>query len=179
MRSACQWIRAAHVIMIGPGTGIAPFRAFLQERTAMGATGRNWLFFGNRRRDVDFLYRDELEDFAARRVLTRMELAFSRDQPGKVYVQHRMLEAGKELWRWIANGAYLYVCGDARRMAGDVDVALRQIAVTEGGMDRAAAKHFIAELAKAGRYQRDTCTDARALTKARGSRVRPIRRPFP
>jgi sulfite reductase (NADPH) flavoprotein alpha-component len=146
---------AAHVIMVGPGTGIAPFRAFLQERAAAGAAGRHWLFFGNQRRDSDFLYRGELEDLAARRVLTRMDLAFSREQTSKVYVQHKMLEAAPELWRWLANGAYLYVCGDAKRMAGDVDLALQQIAVAQGGMDAAAAKRWLAELAKAGRYQRD------------------------
>jgi sulfite reductase (NADPH) flavoprotein alpha-component len=146
---------SSSVIMIGPGTGIAPFRAFLEERACAGASGRNWLFFGNQRRDVDFLYRDELEAFAAKRVLTRMDLAFSRDQASKVYVQHRMIDAGQELWRWIANGAYLYACGDAKRMAGDVDIALRQIAVTEGAMDTSAAKNFLVQLAKAGRYQRD------------------------
>jgi sulfite reductase (NADPH) flavoprotein alpha-component len=146
---------AAQVIMVGPGTGIAPFRAFLQERAAAGAAGRNWLFFGNHRRDADFLYQAELEEFAVQRVLNRMDLAFSRDQTSKVYVQHKMLEAAQELWRWLSNGAYLYVCGDAQRMAGDVDLALQQIAVTQGGMDSAAAKRFLAELAKAGRYQRD------------------------
>src|SRR5437899_1698157 len=146
---------AAQVIMVGPGTGIAPFRAFLQERAAAGAAGRNWLFFGNHRREADFLYRTELEEFAVKRVLSRMDLAFSRDQTNKVYVQHKMLEAAQELWRWLANGAYLYVCGDAQRMAGDVDLALQQIAVTQGGMDSAAAKRFLVELAKAGRYQRD------------------------
>ena len=96
-----------------------------------------------------------MEDFAVKRVLSRMDLAFSRDQTNKVYVQHKMLEAAQELWRWLSNGAYLYVCGDAKRMAGDVDLALQQIAVTQGGMDSAAAKRFLAELAKAGRYQRD------------------------
>ncbi len=146
---------AAPVIMVGPGTGIAPFRAFLQERDAARAGGRNWLFFGNQRRAQDFLYREELEDLASRRVLTRMDLAFSRDQTNKVYVQHKMLEAAQELWRWISNGAYLYVCGDAKRMAGDVDLALRQVAATEGGMDAAGAKQYFAKLAKAGRYQRD------------------------
>ncbi len=146
---------AAQVIMVGPGTGIAPFRAFLQERAAAGAAGRNWLFFGNHRREADFLYQSEMEEFAVKRVLSRMDLAFSRDQTNKVYVQHKMLEAAQELWRWLSNGAYLYVCGDAQRMAGDVDLALQQIAVTQGGMDSAAAKRFLAELAKAGRYQRD------------------------
>jgi sulfite reductase (NADPH) flavoprotein alpha-component len=146
---------ATPVIMVGPGTGIAPFRAFLQERQAAGSTGRNWLFFGNTRRESDFLYRDELEDLATRRVLTRMDLAFSRDQAHKVYVQHKMLEAAQELWRWLANGACVYVCGDAKRMAGDVDVALKQIAVTQGGMDAAGAKRYFGDLTKAGRYQRD------------------------
>ncbi|HLX23365.1 MAG TPA: sulfite reductase subunit alpha [Usitatibacter sp.] len=145
----------ANVIMVGPGTGIAPFRAFLEEREATASRGRNWLFFGNQRREVDFLYRDELEELATRRVLTRMDLAFSREQTSKVYVQHKMLEAAQELWRWLSNGAYLYVCGDAKRMAGDVDVALKQVAATEGGMDAAGAKRYFADLAKAGRYQRD------------------------
>jgi sulfite reductase (NADPH) flavoprotein alpha-component len=146
---------SAPVIMVGPGTGIAPFRAFLQEREATGASGRNWLFFGNQRRDSDFLYCTDLEDFAGKRVLSRMDLAFSRDQADKVYVQHRMLEAADELWRWLDNGAYLYVCGDAKRMAGDVNLALHQIAVTRGAMDSAAATRYLAELARAGRYQRD------------------------
>jgi sulfite reductase (NADPH) flavoprotein alpha-component len=165
-RTASIYIQKAHafrlpadpcapVIMVGPGTGIAPFRAFLQEREAFGAPGRNWLFFGNQRRDNDFLYAGELEDLAEKRVLTRMDLAFSRDQMNKVYVQHKMLEAAPELWRWLASGAYLYVCGDATRMAGDVDLALQQIAVTQGGMDAAAAKHFLADLTREGRYQRD------------------------
>jgi sulfite reductase (NADPH) flavoprotein alpha-component len=165
-RSASVFVQRAHafclpadpcapVIMVGPGTGIAPFRAFLQEREAFGAPGRNWLFFGNQRREFDFLYRAELEAFAQKRVLTRMDLAFSRDQTNKVYVQHKMLEAGQELWRWLASGAYLYVCGDAKRMAGDVDLALQQIAVTQGGMDAASAKRYLADLARTGRYQRD------------------------
>jgi sulfite reductase (NADPH) flavoprotein alpha-component len=165
-RSASVFVQKAHgfrlpagpcapVIMVGPGTGIAPFRAFLQEREAFGAPGRNWLFFGNQRRETDFLYRAELEDLAQRRVLTRMDLAFSRDQMNKAYVQHKMIEAAQELWRWLAGGAYLYVCGDAKRMAGDVDLALQQIAVTQGGMDAAAAKRYLADLARDGRYQRD------------------------
>ena len=145
----------APVIMIGPGTGIAPFRAFLEEREASAASGRNWLFFGNPRREADFLYREDLERLAEKRVLSRMDLAFSRDQTSKVYVQHKMLEAAPELWRWLANGAYLYVCGDAKRMAGDVDLALQGIAVAQGGMDAAAAKRYFSDLARAGRYQRD------------------------
>jgi sulfite reductase (NADPH) flavoprotein alpha-component len=165
-RSASVFVQKAHgfrlpadpcvpVIMVGPGTGIAPFRAFLQERDAFGAPGRNWLFFGNQRRETDFLYQAELEDLAQKRVLTRMDLAFSRDQMNKVYVQHKMLEAAQELWRWLAGGAHLYVCGDAKRMAGDVDLALQQIAVTQGGMDAAAAKRYLSALARDGRYQRD------------------------
>jgi sulfite reductase (NADPH) flavoprotein alpha-component len=146
---------AAPVIMIGPGTGIAPFRAFLEEREATAASGRNWLFFGNQRREADFLYREDLERLAEKRVLSRMDLAFSRDQTSKVYVQHKMLEAAHELWRWLANGAHVYVCGDAKRMAGDVDLALQRIAVTHGAMDAAAAKRYFGELARAGRYQRD------------------------
>jgi sulfite reductase (NADPH) flavoprotein alpha-component len=145
----------APVVMIGPGTGVAPFRAFLEEREAFGAPGRNWLFFGNQRRGLDFFYQSELETLAEKRVLTRMDLAFSRDQMHKVYVQHKMLDAAQELWRWLGNGAYVYVCGDAKRMAGDVDLALQQIAITQGGMDAATAKRFLAELAKAGRYERD------------------------
>jgi sulfite reductase (NADPH) flavoprotein alpha-component len=165
-RSATVFVQKAHgfslpgdpcapVIMVGPGTGIAPFRAFLQEREVFGAPGRNWLFFGSQRRETDFLYRAELEDLAQKRVLTRMDLAFSRDQMNKVYVQHKMFEAAQELWRWLAGGAYLYVCGDAKRMAGDVDLALQQIAITQGGMDAAAAKRYLADLAREGRYQRD------------------------
>jgi len=146
---------AAPVIMVGAGTGVAPFRAFLQERQAQRAAGRNWLFFGNQRREADFFYRADLEELASKRVLSRMDLAFSRDQTAKVYVQHKMLEAAQELWRWLANGAYFYVCGDAKRMAGDVDLALQQVAVTQGGMDAAAAKRWVADLARAGRYQRD------------------------
>ena len=146
---------AAPVIMVGPGTGIAPFRAFLEEREATRASGRNWLFFGNQRRGQDFLYRDDLERLAEKRILSRMDLAFSRDQTNKVYVQHKMLEAAQELWRWLANGAHLYVCGDAKRMAGDVELALQQIAVTQGGMDAPAAKRYLAERARAGLYQRD------------------------
>lgn len=165
-RSASVFVQKSHgfrlpadpcapVIMVGPGTGIAPFRAFLQEREAFGAPGRNWLFFGNQRRETDFLYRDELEDLAQKRILTRMDLAFSRDQMNKTYVQHKMLEAAQELWRWLASGAYLYVCGDAKRMAGDVDLALQQIAATQGGMDATAAKRYLGDLARDGRYQRD------------------------
>jgi sulfite reductase (NADPH) flavoprotein alpha-component len=143
------------VIMIGPGTGIAPFRAFLQERRAIGARGRNWLFFGNPHRTTDFLYEDELLEYARDGLLTRLDTAFSRDQDGKVYVQHRMLENAADLWAWLEDGAHLYVCGDAERMARDVDRGLSYIVAKEGRMEPAAAKAYLARLASEGRYQRD------------------------
>ncbi len=143
------------VIMIGPGTGIAPFRAFLQERAAVGAKGRNWLFFGDQKRETDFLYRDEMEAYLASGVLTRLDLAFSRDQAAKVYVQHRMTEAAAEVWAWLEAGAHVYVCGDARRMALDVDHALHEIVAGQGGMTPEAARDHVKALSKAGRYQRD------------------------
>jgi sulfite reductase (NADPH) flavoprotein alpha-component len=120
-----------------------------------GAKGRSWLFFGNQRFNEDFFYREELEALVESRVLTRLSTAFSRDQADKVYVQHRMLEEGAELWRWLAGGAHLYVCGDAKRMASDVDLALQQIAQQEGGLGIEQARDFLSQLAKAGRYQRD------------------------
>ena len=116
---------ASPMIMVGPGTGIAPFRAFLEERAATGATGRNWLFFGDRHAASDFLYRDELEAWQASGLLTRLDLAFSRDSDAKVYVQDRMRESAAELWKWLQQGASVFVCGDAKRMAVDVDAALR------------------------------------------------------
>jgi sulfite reductase (NADPH) flavoprotein alpha-component len=143
------------IIMIGPGTGIAPFRAFLAERAARGAAGRNWLFFGDQRRACDFLYRREIEGFAARGVLTRLDLAFSRDQLRKVYVQDRMREHAAELWAWLGAGAYVYVCGDARRMARDVHRALIDIAAAEGRMPLHEAEQWIGALGRAGRYLRD------------------------
>lgn len=143
------------VVMIGPGTGIAPFRAFLHERKARGATGPNWLFFGNPRAELDFLYREELAALQADGVLTRLDTAFSRDQADKVYVQHRILQASAELWRWLQDGAHLYVCGDAKRMAADVDRALREVVVRHGALDETGARAWLADLAKAGRYQRD------------------------
>jgi sulfite reductase (NADPH) flavoprotein alpha-component len=140
--------------MIGPGTGVAPFRAFLQERRAIGATGRNWLFFGDQRRDLDFLYRDELEAYRKDGFLD-LEVAFSRDQAEKVYVQHRMRERAADLWAWLQDGAHIYVCGDAQRMARDVDAALAHIVAKQGGMDISAAKAYLAGLTREGRYQRD------------------------
>ncbi|MHC9297324.1 diflavin oxidoreductase [Mycobacterium sp. LTG2003] len=143
------------IIMIGPGTGIAPFRAFLQERRATQAAGRSWLFFGDRRRATDFLYGDELDDFVSSGTLTRLDLAFSRDQDAKVYVQHRMLENADELYGWLEDGAHVYVCGDADRMAKDVDAALHAIVARSGGMDADAAHAYVNDLIKTHRYVRD------------------------
>jgi sulfite reductase (NADPH) flavoprotein alpha-component len=143
------------VIMIGPGTGIAPFRAFLEERRATGAGGRNWLFFGNPRRASDFLFEDELAGYCRDGLLTRLDTAFSRDQASKIYVQHRMLENAAALWAWLEDGAHLYVCGDAERMARDVDRGLAYIIAKEGGLDAAAAKAYLTRLTREGRYQRD------------------------
>jgi sulfite reductase (NADPH) flavoprotein alpha-component len=145
----------APVIMIGPGTGIAPFRAFLQERRALGAGGRNWLFFGDQHGATDFLYRDEIEGFARDGLLTRLDTAFSRDQPDKIYVQHRMRQHAAELWAWLQDGAQIYVCGDAIRMARDVDTALVHIIAKQGRMEMAGAKAHLAQLAREQRYQRD------------------------
>ena len=146
---------AAPVIMVGPGTGIAPFRSFLHERAARGAVGENWLFFGDQHRDADFLYEAELEQFRADGGLTRLDLAFSRDQAHKVYVRDRMRERGEELYRWLERGAYLYVCGDASRMAHDVDVALTEIVARHGGIDAEKAGLYVGELKKDKRYCRD------------------------
>jgi sulfite reductase (NADPH) flavoprotein alpha-component len=131
------------IIMVGPGTGIAPFRAFLEQRTLEGATGRNWLIFGEQRRATDFLYGDEFLDYQKKGKLHRLELAFSRDQAHKIYVQHRMMENAKELWAWLQKGAYFYVCGDAKRMAKDVHQALIVIAQTEGGLSPEAAANYV------------------------------------
>jgi sulfite reductase (NADPH) flavoprotein alpha-component len=143
------------MIMIGPGTGIAPFRAFLQERAAAGATGRNWLFFGDRRRATDFLYEAELAEALRVGLLTRLDLAFSRDGDRKCYVQHLMEEASADLFRWIEEGASVYVCGDARRMAADVDAALHRVIRLGGTLDEAKARDYVRDLAAAGRYLKD------------------------
>jgi len=140
------------VIMIGPGTGIAPFRAFLEERKARAAPGQNWLFFGNPHGGSDYLYRDELESYATSGLLTRLDTAFSRDQAEKIYVQHRIREHGEDIWRWLNDGAHIYVCGDAKRMAADVDQALQDIIQEHGGQ---AGKPYLAELTKSARYQKD------------------------
>ena len=146
---------ATPVIMVGPGTGIAPFRAFLEERQATGATGKNWLFFGDQRAKFDYLYEDEFAAMQTAGVLTRLDLAFSRDQAEKIYVQQRMLENADELWRWLEEGAHFYVCGDANRMAKDVDAALSRIVETAGGKDAHGAAEYVEALKKAKRYKRD------------------------
>jgi len=143
------------IIMIGPGTGIAPFRAFLEERRESGANGRNWLFFGDQHAATDFLYQEELKAMRDSGHLTRLETAFSRDQTDKVYVQHRMLENAKEVWSWLQEGAHLYVCGDARRMAKDVDAALHQLVQTAGGRTAGQAAEYVKNLTQERRYQRD------------------------
>ena len=143
------------IIMIGPGTGIAPFRAFLEERRATRARGRTWLFFGDQCQAHDFLYREELETALAEGALTRLDTAFSRDQRSKIYVQHRMLENARELWDWLEDGAHVYVCGDARRMAQDVDAALHQVIREAGGKTAGQAEEYVQQLKTGKRYQRD------------------------
>jgi sulfite reductase (NADPH) flavoprotein alpha-component len=146
---------AAPIIMIGPGTGIAPFRAFLHERMATQAPGRNWLFFGHQRSDCDFFYEDELTGMKATGVLTRLTLAWSRDGDHKIYVQDRMREVGRDLWAWLADGAHIYVCGDARRMAKDVERALVDVVAQFGARSIDDAVTFVAEMKRSGRYQQD------------------------
>ena len=143
------------VIMCGPGTGIAPFRAFLHERKAIAAPGPNWLFFGHQREATDFFYKDELQAMQASGHLGRLSLAWSRDGARKVYVQDRMREAGADLWSWLEQGAHFYVCGDAKRMAKDVEAAMVDIAAQHGNKAREDAVDFIAQLKKTGRYQAD------------------------
>ncbi len=144
----------APMIMIGPGTGVAPFRAFLQERRALGAKGRNWLFFGDQRRASDFLYEDEITGFRRDGLLSELDLAFSRDQAERVYVQQRMRERAKELWAWLEDGAHVFVCGSIA-MGKDVDAALAAIIARQGRMGMGAAKAYLANLAREQRYLRD------------------------
>jgi sulfite reductase (NADPH) flavoprotein alpha-component len=146
---------SAPVIMIGPGTGIAPFRAFLYERMATKAPGRNWLFFGHQRSGYDFFYEDELSGMKAARVLTRLTLAWSRDAKEKIYVQDRMRDVGRDLWAWLADGAHIYVCGDAKHMAKDVEAALIEVVATFGLRSTNEAIGFVAEMKKSGHYQQD------------------------
>jgi sulfite reductase (NADPH) flavoprotein alpha-component len=146
---------ATNMIMVGPGTGIAPFRAMLQERAATGASGQNWLFFGEQRSSSDFFYRDEFEKYQADGVLSRFDTAFSRDQDYKIYVQHRILEKAAELYDWFEKGAYFYICGDASRMAKDVDTALHEVVQKAGGKTPEQAIEYIDALKKAKRYRKD------------------------
>jgi sulfite reductase (NADPH) flavoprotein alpha-component len=145
----------APIIMIGPGTGIAPFRGFLHERRALGAKGPNWLFFGERSATTDYLYRDELDTMRADGHLTRLDTAFSRDQQQKVYVQDRMLDAAPMFWSWLQDGASIYVCGDASRMAKDVHAAVHAIVEKQGGMSSQAAEEYVDAMKEQHRYHRD------------------------
>ena len=143
------------IIMVGPGTGIAPFRAFIEERQATGAKGKNWLFFGDRSQNTDYLYGNEWESYQKEGILNELDLAWSRDQQEKVYVQHKMLEKKAELWSWLQDGAVFYVCGDASRMAKDVDQALRTVAQDEGSMNKEESAAWIKGLQKERRYLKD------------------------
>ena len=145
---------AAPLIMIGPGTGLAPFRAFVEERRVRGARGRNWLFFGEQHRATDFFYEEELTGYV-RDGFLRLDVAFSRDQAAKVYVQHRMKENAGDIWAWLQEGAEIFVCGDKERMAADVDRELHNIVETAGGRTPEQAKEFVEELKKTKRYKRD------------------------
>ena len=146
---------ATPIIMVGPGTGVAPFRSFLHERRATGGKGRSWLFFGHQRRASDFFYEDEFAALLKAGTLTQLSTAFSRDQAQKVYVQHRLLEQAGEIFRWLEEGAHFYVCGDASRMARDVDDALRQIIAKEGGLTPESATAYLDRLRAEKRYARD------------------------
>src|ERR1700730_1661241 len=144
------------IIMVGPGTGIAPFRAFLQDRQAAGAKGKNWLFFGAQREGCDYAYKEDFDRFMRDGLLTRLDCAWSRDQAHKIYVQHRLLDNGPEIWKWIdGEGAQFFVCGDARRMAKDVDAALRKIVQEQGGKNVEAANEYVEKLKSDKRYKRD------------------------
>ncbi len=143
------------VIMIGPGTGIAPFRAFVEERVATGATGKNWLFFGDQHEASDFLYQSEWEGYLESGALSKLDVAFSRDQAEKIYVQDRMRENAAEIWEWIDAGGYFYVCGDASRMAKDVNTALIDIVAEHGSMDETEAAAYVKQMQKEKRYGRD------------------------
>jgi sulfite reductase (NADPH) flavoprotein alpha-component len=144
------------IIMVGPGTGIAPFRAYLQERKAIGAKGKNWLFFGSQHEHCNYFYRDELEQHQRDGFLTRCDCAWSRDQAGKSYVQHKMLESGTDIWKWLnGEGAHVFVCGDARRMAKDVDAALRKIIQEQGAKTEEQTNEYVEKLKSEKRYKRD------------------------
>ena len=142
--------------MIGPGTGIAPFRAFLQDRQAAGAKGKNWLFFGSQHAHCNYFYKDELEKMQRDGFLSRLDCAWSRDQADKAYVQHKMLNCAAEIWKWMdGEGAHFFVCGDARRMAKDVDAALRKIIEEQGGKTTEQTNEHVEKLKADKRYKRD------------------------
>jgi sulfite reductase (NADPH) flavoprotein alpha-component len=144
------------IIMVGPGTGVAPFRAYLQERKATGANGKNWLFFGSQHERCDFAYGEEFEAFKKEGLLARLDCAWSRDQAEKIYVQHRMNDNAAEIWKWLdAEGAHFFVCGDAKRMAKDVDATLRKIVQGQGGKSLAQANEYVEKLKSDKRYKRD------------------------
>ncbi len=147
--------KGVDIIMVGPGTGIAPFRAFIQERIASNDSGRNWLFFGEQRKEYDYLYQDEFEAWQQSGQLAELDVAFSRDQEFKIYVQNKMEEKSSELWKWLEGGAYFYVCGDARRMAVDVDNMLHSVIEKEGKMSADDAKNYVKAMKKDKRYLRD------------------------
>lgn len=143
------------IIMVGPGTGIAPFRSFMEEWAVTKATGRTWLFFGDQHAASDFLYKEELEQYQKDGVLTKLDTAWSRDTDRKIYVQHKIMENSKELFNWLNNGAYFYICGDKERMAKDVHSTLLEVIATEGSMTQEEAEAYLNDLKKQGRYQRD------------------------
>jgi sulfite reductase (NADPH) flavoprotein alpha-component len=145
---------ATPMIMVGPGTGLAPFRAFVQERRAVGASGRNWLFFGEQHRASDFFYEEELTGYT-RDGLLRLDVAFSRDQSEKLYVQHRMREHARDIWAWLEDGAEFFVCGDKERMAADVDRELHEIIRTAGSRTEDQAREYVDAMRAARRYKRD------------------------
>jgi len=146
---------SAPMIMVGPGTGIAPFRAFLEERQVTGASGKNWLFFGNPNKATDFFYEEDFTKMQEEGVLTKFDIAWSRDQAEKVYVQHKIQENAAEIWKWLDEGGHFYVCGDAVKMAGDVDVALHDLIQKHGGLSEEGAIDYVKEMKKDKRYQRD------------------------
>jgi sulfite reductase (NADPH) flavoprotein alpha-component len=148
--------RETPIIMVGPGTGVAPFRAYLQERKITGARGKNWLFFGSQHESCDFAYGDEFNAYLKQGILTRLDCAWSRDQAQKIYVQHKMMENAAEIWKWIDHeGAHFFVCGDARRMAKDVDATLRNIVREQGGKSVEQANEYVEKLKNEKRYKRD------------------------
>lgn len=143
------------IIMVGPGTGVAPFRSFVAERNSRGASGKNWLFFGDRNFKNDFLYQAEWLDYLNSGILTRLDVAFSRDQEEKIYVQHRLIEKGQEIFKWLEDGAYFYVCGDKKHMATDVENALLNLIAKEGGLNQQKATEYLSNLSAEGRYLKD------------------------